>query len=350
MKEKYDYYYGQEAEQFSFYRIPKILFTDTRFSKLSCEAKVLYGLMLDRMGLSMKNKWLDEQDRVYIYFKLEDVMTYLNCGHDKGVKLLAELDSVSGIGLIERQRQGMGKPNRIYVKNYMSEEPEESGEPKESGIPEKAQEPQQGQESKKQTSEKQTSDNQKSILRDTRTFGFGKVEVYPSENQKSIVRKNGSTDFGKPDSNNTNINNTDFSNNDSIYPSIYLDGEQQGDMERLDQMDGYKKLIAENIGYPVLCEEYGKDRVEELLELITEIVCTSKKVIRISGQDWPAEVVKSRFLKLDLMHLQYVFDCLNKNTTQVHNIRAYLLSMLYNAPVTISSYYTARVNYDLYGQ
>lgn len=84
MKDKFEYYYGQEADQFSFYRIPKVLFTNARFAKLSCEAKVLYGLMLDRMGLSMKNKWLDEQNRVYIYFKLEDIMVYLNCGHDKG--------------------------------------------------------------------------------------------------------------------------------------------------------------------------------------------------------------------------------------------------------------------------
>lgn len=119
----FDYYYGGEAEQYSFYRIPKLLFTDNRFKGLSCEAKVLYGLMLDRMDLSMKNGWVDDKNRVYIYFTLDDAQSCLRCGHDKGVKLFAELDS-KGIGLIQRVKQGLGKPARIYVKNFIRRETE----------------------------------------------------------------------------------------------------------------------------------------------------------------------------------------------------------------------------------
>ena len=114
---KLNYHYAEQAEQYSFYRIPKILFTDNRFKTLSTEAKVLYGLMLDRMGLSMRNQWFDEQRRVYIYYSLEDAMEQLNCGKDKGIKLFAELDTGKGYGLIERKKQGQGKPAIIYIKD-----------------------------------------------------------------------------------------------------------------------------------------------------------------------------------------------------------------------------------------
>ena len=112
----FDYYYGQESEQFIFYRIPKLLFTDDRFSELSLEAKVLYGIMLDRMGLSIKNKWFDEQKRVYIVFTIDKIMNLLHCREQKANKLLKDLEE---IGLIERKRNGLGKPNFIYVKNFL---------------------------------------------------------------------------------------------------------------------------------------------------------------------------------------------------------------------------------------
>lgn len=117
-EQNFPYYYGCEAEQFAFFRIPKLLVMDRRFRGVSTDAKVLYGMMLDRMGLSVKNGWLDKQNRVYIYFPVEEVMELLNCGTEKATKLLAELDSKKGIGLIERVRQGQGKPTMIYVKNF----------------------------------------------------------------------------------------------------------------------------------------------------------------------------------------------------------------------------------------
>ena len=112
----FDYYYGQESEQFIFYRIPKLLFTDDKFSELSIEAKVLYDIMLDRMGLSIKNKWLDEQKRAYIVFSIDKIMNLLHCREQKANKLLKDLEE---IGLIERKRNGLGKPNFIYVKNFL---------------------------------------------------------------------------------------------------------------------------------------------------------------------------------------------------------------------------------------
>lgn len=113
-----DYYYGIEAEQFSFYRIPRLLIKDERFKKLSSDAKLLYGLMLDRMSMSMKNGWFDEENRAYIIYTIDSIMEDLGCGKDKAVKILAELDSVKGIGLVEKVRRGLGKPAIIYVKNF----------------------------------------------------------------------------------------------------------------------------------------------------------------------------------------------------------------------------------------
>ena len=116
---QFHYFSGMEAEQYSFYRVPKMLFTEECFRSLSCEAKVLYGLMLDRMGLSIKNKWMDEKERVYIFFTVEETMEMLGCSRQKAIRSLAELDTEKGIGLIEKKRQGFGKPNVIYVKNFM---------------------------------------------------------------------------------------------------------------------------------------------------------------------------------------------------------------------------------------
>ena len=115
---EFDYFYGQQAEQFSFYRIPKMLFTDDRFWNVSTDAKLLYGILLDRMNLSARNGWMDAAGRIYIIFTLEETMAALNCGDNKATKLYNELEKKCG--LIERKRQGLGKPNLIYVKNFVS--------------------------------------------------------------------------------------------------------------------------------------------------------------------------------------------------------------------------------------
>ena len=118
----FNYFYGKEADMLSFYRIPKLLFTDDYFKELSTDAKVLYGLLLDRMSISVKNNWFDTEGRAFIYFSIEEIMELLNCGKNKAVKALQELDSVEGIGLVEKERQGQGKATRIYVKNFVIED------------------------------------------------------------------------------------------------------------------------------------------------------------------------------------------------------------------------------------
>jgi hypothetical protein len=117
----------------------------------------------------------------------------------------------------------------------------------------------------------------------------------------------------------------------------------------MDTMEAYRRLIRENIEYDCLLEQYGKERVDEILELMLEAICLPRSYIRIGGEDIPAEVVRSRLLKLNSTHIQYVFECLDKSTTKVRNIKNYLLTTLYNAPTTIGHYYRAEVNHDMYG-
>ena len=117
------------------------------------------------------------------------------------------------------------------------------------------------------------------------------------------------------------------------------------------ERESYRELILENIEYDILVqnERLDRDRLDELVELMVDTVCSHREMIRIAGDDFPREVVRSRFLKINSGHLEYVFDCIDKNVTKVNNIKAYLLAALYNAPATMDSYYRAEVNHDLYG-
>ena len=329
MSEKgFDYHYGTEADTYSFYRIPKSLFTDSVFAKLSCEAKLLYGLMLDRMGLSVKNCWLDKENRVFIYFTLEDVQENLGCGHDKAIKLFAELDSVKGIGLIERVKQGLGKPCIIYVKNCITSthttEPQTSEKPK---------------------SAKST----QSTAMSCESMDCGITEVHASEKPKSVARESRSADFEKSACNKTEYIKTDINKTElSINPVANVDVPTFSE-NRMDRIAACREIVAENISYELLLEQFSRERVEGILDLLTDVLCSEKQIFRICGEDMPLELVRNRLLKLNHSHLEYVFECFDNNTTKVRNIRAYLLTALYQAPETIELYFRAAVNCDMSG-
>ena len=189
-----DYYYGTEAEQYSFYRVPKTLLTDPRFKGVSIEAKVLYGLLLDRMSLSVRNGWMDKDRRVYIYFTQEDAMALMSCGKDKATRLFRELDQ-GGIGLIEHKKQGQGRPTRIYVKNFTL--PPEPGQTPPSPNPAPTQEP---------GGEAQTAGNQQSRPLDSaavKTAHFEQSAPLGMSGQDSGFSAPNKTDKNKTDSNDT---------------------------------------------------------------------------------------------------------------------------------------------------
>ena len=278
----FDYFYGAQSQQFAFYRIPKVLFTDNRFQNISTEGKVLYGLLLDRVSLSMENGWIDDEGRVYIIFTLTTIRQAMNCAEKSAIKYLTELED---FGLIERIRQGLGKPAIIYVKNFI--------------------------------------DQYNLQVKTCNNSSSGPVEV-PVQDQYNL----------QP--NYTNNNNTDFNNTNPIL---------SGDEERM----GYEMFLKDQLDVEILKQEYPHDRemIDGILELILDVLCSKRKMIRIAGDDKPVNVVKGRFMKLTIEHIRYVMTCLQENTTKIRSIKQYMLAALYNAPSTIDGYYRAEVNHDM---
>lgn len=288
----FDYFYGAQAEQFSFYRVPKVLFTKEQFKQLSAEAKILYGIMLDKLDLSVKNKWVDEKGRVYIIYTIEQIMADMNCADQKATKLLDELEKKCG--LIERKRQGLGKPNLIFVKNFI-----------------------------------------------TGVEGSMMAQIQNRENHDSGAVNITTADYPKSRGINTNHNNTENSDINPIRSGYDEDG--------ISERNEYERYFRESLSIDVLLRENlgEEETILGILDLMVDVCCSKRSVIRIAGDDKPLAVVKSRFMKLNAEHIRYVLKCLSENTTRVRNIRQYLLTALYNAPATIRPFYQAWVNNDM---
>ncbi len=295
---RFPFHYGNEAENYTFYRVPKILFTEEIFDQLSTDAKLLYGLLLDRMQLSLKSGWVDDDGKVFIYYTVESIMEALTCGNKKAGALLAELDDKRGIGLITRVHQGLGKPDRIYVHKCLFPE-------------------------------------------------MSKGHVQTCRNDISGDALSTGQDMSKRHSNNTNKNNTEFSETDLI-----ASARTGWDESAMEEREAYRAFFLENCAFKVLKDERpsSDDVLDEMLELLIEVCSSSQKTIRISGDEKPIQAVKNRLMKLNQEHIQYVLDCFHENTTKVRNIKQYLLASLYNAPMTMGSYYTALVQHDMYGK
>ena len=246
----FDYFYGAQSQQFAFYRIPKVLFTDNRFQKISTEGKVLYGLLLDRVSLSMENGWIDDEGRVYIIFTLTTI------------------------------RQAL-----IYVKNFIDQQ---------------------------------------------------NLQVKTSKNYSSPPVKVTGQDLYNLQPNYTYNNNTDFNNTNPILSE---------DEDRM----GYEKYFMEQLNIEALKQDYPYDRemIDGIMELILDVVCSKRKIICIAGDVKSVNVVKGRFMKLNMEHIRYVMKCMQENTTKIRSIKQYMLAALYNAPATIDSYYRAEVNHDM---
>ncbi len=283
---KFDYFYEGQSEKYSFYRIPKALFTEAMFGGLSIEAKILYGLVLDRISLSREHDWIDEAGHVYVYYTIKNVKKTLGCGNTKACRLLKELET---FGLIERKKQGHCKPAIIYVKDF------------------------------------------------TR---FPGAEFMDSRNGNSRDSQIGIHDNREQESINTKNNNTEFIN---TYPILSgLDADK-------DERTVYRDILMEQLSLEILYERYpfDKETLDSILEMMLDTICSKRKTIRIAGDDKPQAVVKSQFLKLNSTHIEYVMDCMKDNPVKVRNIKQYLLATLYNAPLTINSYYQAMVNNDM---
>ena len=418
---KFDYYYGVQSEQFSFYRIPRLLIKDQHFKGLSSDAKLLYGLMLDRMALSMKNHWLDNENRAYIIYSIDNVMEDLNCSKPTCVKIMKEL---STFGLIERERKGLGKPDIIYVKNFVIQEENKSVET-EAGH----------EEQKCGSVENESSNNDGEIGEDQEYFAEGQFfpeDPYLSDSQENSMtaeskenelpevkklnfwnqsrtsvaeRKNGfheenTTNLGAysvnkcnisprgkeselpevkklnfcnsknltsggkehlplevknlaPNYNNNNYNNQSYNYINQSYQSNLSSQKDEfdGTKEEIDKNTTYIEQIKKNLDYEFyMTNDKCNDKalLKELFDIICEVVCVKRKMIKVGGVVYPYEYVRSKFLELTSSHVWYIIDCMKETTTRIVNIKAYLLAALFNAPSTIDHYYQQKVQHDLH--
>ena len=332
----FPFHYGQEAESYTFYRVPKILFTAEAFDHLSTDAKLLYGILLDRMQLSVKNHWIDEDGKVFIYYPRQNIMDALTCGNKKAGQLLAELDERNGIGLITRIHQGLGKPDKIYVHKCIVPDMKVRGNPG----PEDDSDP---------DTLRGVETTQPEVLK-------GHVQRCRNDTSGGVERTRQEVSKGScndTEGNKTEINDTEMSETDLIpsYPEEDIPEEEADAMDKIEEYYAYRDYFEQQLSLQDLRQEfpYRKDMLDEIQELMTEVCCSRRPFIRIGGEEKPSQIVKSRFMKLDGEHIRYVLNCFAENTTKVRNIKQYLLAALYNAPMTIGSYYTALVNHDMYG-
>ena len=282
-----DYFYGQAGELFSFFRIPKALFQEQQFQDLSTDAKTLYGILLDRMSLSVKNEWFDKKGRVFIIFTIEDVKRTLRCADNKATRLLRELEK---FGLIERKRRGQGKPCLVYVKNFSAESSKESVK-----------------------------------NRDNDDSCGSKIACQDPVKSRGIKKKENKTEM-----NNTNLILSDES-------------------EKMKNRELLEEYFSCSLEMDLLLRLYpdDEDTIYQIVDLLVDTCDSKRKLIRIAGDDKPAEVVLSRLKKLNADHIRFVLDCLAANTSPIRNMKQYLLAALFNAPTTIQLYYQNKVNHDL---
>lgn len=280
-KTMFDYFSGDQSLQFTFYRIPKLLFTDKRFFGLSTDAKLLYGLLLDRMSLSVKNRWADADGRVYIIFTLAEIQKSLGCVEKSAVKYMKELEK---IGLIEKRRQGQGKPTLIYVKNFIPQE---------------------------------------------------NLQVKTGKNSTSPTVESTGQDLY-----NFLHNYTETSDTSSDTDLILLEDQERRRYE--EYLNRQLEVVVLKQDYP-----YDIEFIDNLKDIILDVLCSKSKSLWISKEEKSISVVKSRFMKLTSEHIRYILDCMNENTEKVSNPKQYLLAALYNAPTTMESYYRAAVRHDM---
>ena len=266
----YDYFYGQSGELFSYFRIPKALFQDHRFRQLSTDARTLYGILLDRMSLSVKNGWLDEQGRVYIIYTVREVQESLCCAEHKAVKLFRELEDID---LIERKRRGLGRPSLIYVKDFSS--------------------------------------------------GLPKAQVENCPNRNSDAVESAILEQSKPQANKTDKNKTEWNDPDPIYSGGIRE-----------QLEDYFYQVQEVELLLRLCPD-DEDTIYQIVDLLVDTCSTKRKLLRVAGDDKPAEVVRSRFMKLNV--LERHCNRAKIPVISVHGLRHTHASVLLFAGVSIAN-------------
>lgn len=324
-KTEFDYYYGIEAEQFTFVRMPKVLFTDKEhFGGLSNEAKLLYGLLLERMSLSRKNNWIDKHNRVYIIFPVEEIEESLDVGHEKALNLLKELDDQSGIGLVKKKRRGLGLPSILYVKNFIVK-----GEQNTDRVP--------------------TSRSTENGIQEV-----GKSDFKKSENQTSANPKNKLLEVRNSDSNYIDKNNIEMSYIDNQSVNRSRAGFQNFSPGTDGLIDGIDRRTVEEevkkqIDYDCLISHPDSSVVqmaEEIKDLMVDVLCGERSVVS-EGKRVSEETARAAYRKITYEHIQYVMKSLVSYPDKISRIDRFLTASLFNSVYTLTNSTFAGFEYDM---
>lgn len=360
----FDYYYSNTAQ--NYYFSFNTLFSDT-FQTLSVEAKALYALMLERSNLSNKNNWFDSENKVYIIFTAKHIMEYFQCSERTALKLLKELDE---FGLIERHRTKIGQPYIIYVKLYHNiNDTACDAQPNASEVPQKEADTPQLNELP-QSEKRKTSELERPLYEDysDKKEYLKALEQYWSDCNKLKKQITTSAPSELPAKNtadnckicschlqNMQLSNINSSNtNSSIYYNPYLSYHYNSSNKQIDVIDEKKtndtrEVIKQNIDYNALIKTNGIniEELDNIVDIMTDVMTSNKPTLRIAGEERSTTVVKSVYSKLNLFHIQYVLECLSKNTTKINNIVAYTRTALYKAKQTLDLYYTNLVHHNM---
>ncbi len=436
-----DYFYRTDEKpdigKFRFFRVPKLLFAIECYLSVSFEARMFFACLLDSVSLSMLNGLVDKDGRVFIFCTLETAMKLTGYGHNKVQRMFHELESV---GLIERKAQGLGRPVRIYVKDFKAAAGTAARDAQEMeqmvmdaytdcmdgdllSLMETGREPQETVEravedsarnaapvSERTETAPERTDAQsrtpvapasaqprpemprpsaraaapaESLSALVEKFcpafasalvsavkcafaGCGNVENFSTnvENSRPAPVRNGAGqppvrpkgEAGQPETGGQDCrkratNYTDYSKDtfsNDTYPIHPRVSAKEKAAKKMESMKSIQEVIEENIEYPTLVEDYSGDapQIAEYVRLMAQTCCSDKPTVRINSEDYPRDVVRAVFEKLNREHIVYVLECMKKNTTKIRNIRAYTLSALFNSYSTIDSYYGAEVSHD----
>lgn len=343
-----------------FYQLPQFLF-DKEFDGLSSDAKLLYAILKDRHRLSIANGWINENNEVYFIFTREDMQRKLYKSYNTVKKAIDQLISY---GLLQEERQGLNKPNRLFLTCVDYEVSKIIDNPLENTGTSKSENPYNSLNMRSfRICESRISDSEDQEFRNLRPIhnNINHNDINQSINQPSCQRNQ-----SDKEENDGWIGEFDHKKEKNVREELSpkkllwgLKRSKVGPPSRCKNMNNshnsieqeYRTVISENIEYDTLKERYANDsdQIDEILEIMVESVITHKETVRVNGEEISANKVKSQLLKLNQGHIEYVLECMNKNTTKAQNIKAYLLTALYNAPMTINTYYNNQTKHDLYG-
>ena len=307
----------KEINNSCFYQIPKWLFGD-QYINSSADMKIVYSLLRDRTQLSIKNKWIDENGDVYIQFTRIELQKMIGCGKQKIAKVMKELNDY---GLIEEKKIGVGHVNRIYLlqPDFAEEDDDNNNQNNTSG------------------DEKEDRKNQKNLKANEEKNNNVEVK-FEDKNQckfSNYEKKNKKIYYTYKKKNSSNFESTLKKQND-IYSEKNIDEKS------------YKNILKEKIEYDILKESknLNKEMLDEVVELMTDVLESKSETTNVNSQKMSTEIVKSRFLKLTSEHIQYALESIERTKTHIRNIRAYLITVVYNSYTSMNSYYKTMFNHN----